>query len=493
MGARKNSLLLVAAALPLAFACGDGDGSDTIVLVECEAGAGGSDDPGGAPSGHGGQADAGSGGAAETPGGGAAGDVSAGAGGSPGTPATSSSLQITINNRPAQAEIAVVVTGPSGFAQTTSTSVTLYDLVPGDYTVQALPARVDGPLVDELFGATVSDDVVAIAEDEAAVVSVDYSTTKLGGSGMLWVSNAGNHALLGYSAAQMALNGAVTADPSVTLTLPALGSADAVPGPVAFDPFTGNLWVGYCGTGIPATLAAFAPDSLEATGDVTPLVELSVPADEGHVCVTALTFDAEGNLWAGFYFNWFARYTRTMLAASGAPAPAAELFEYSTTGIQDLVFDGLGNLFVSGYVSSYVGKYLPLTLLQSSDDALAAVGWQGGGVNGPTGMAFDQSGNLWVANYDSSTLKAFSPVTQATSGDPVTAEQITSADVSGPQYISFDEAGNLWVTEYDDGELVRLNAADLTSDTPISAGAIYTSPDMSLTNAVRLNPPANGN
>src|SRR5687768_11374765 len=226
MDGRKNLLVVLASSLALALACGDDDDGDTIVIVDC-AGAGGEQE-GGAPAAAGSPAEgggagsdggaagalAGSGGAT----GGSGGEpTSAGAGGEAGTPGASNSLQVVIGTRPAGAGALVLISGPAGFAQTITTTTTFADLEPGDYALLARPARVDGALVDELFAASVSDASPTLAPGGSVVVNVDYSADVLGGSGMLWTSNSGNHQLLGYSATQMAYDGAVSEEPSVVL------------------------------------------------------------------------------------------------------------------------------------------------------------------------------------------------------------------------------------------------------------------------------------
>jgi hypothetical protein len=64
--------------------------------------------------------------------------------------------------------------------------------------------------------------------------------------------------------------------------------------------------------------------------------------------------------------------------------------------------------------------------------------------------------------------------------------------VVGPQFITFDEAGNLWVANYDSSKVTRLDAADLGSDSDVSASAVYASLSMSANYSVRINPSANG-
>jgi sugar lactone lactonase YvrE len=328
-------------------------------------------------------------------------------------------------------------------------------------------------------------------EGESVEVSVDFSSSRLGGSGMLWASNSGNHRLLGYSGDQMAYEGAVTEEPEVTLTLPDLGSGDALPGPIAFDA-SGKLWVGYCGTTVPGRMAAFEPATLEASATIAPAIEIAGPSTFDHVCVTSLTFDVAGNLWVGFYGDALVRYTPDALTQSGFPAPDIQVHQDSITGLQDLVLDAAGSLFASAYISDSVEKYLPAALATSMDNVEPVVTWTGPNVFGPTGFAFERGGNLWLATYSDSTLRAYAPATQATSGNPDPLVEITSDDVVGPQFITFDEAGNLWVANYDSSKVTRLDAADLGSDSDVSASAVYASLSMSANYSVRINPSANG-
>jgi hypothetical protein len=407
-----------------------------------------------------------------------------GSGGATGT----GTLTINVNAAPANTTVSLTVLGPDGFSEVITSSTTFADVAAGDYTVLAAPARKDGALVDELFGSSVTDSTPSVSDGQTTTVTVSYSSTKLGGSGMLWASNSANYKILGYNAAQMALEGAITDAPSVVLTMPKLGVATNKPGPIAFDPFTGYLWVGYCGTNPPQTLAAFEPALLAATAKPAATYEIATSSATGFGCVTALAFDARGDLWVGFFGGHFVKYTRDQLDASGAPTPALTFYETLLIGLQDFAFDGGGNLFASVYNHQRVVKYTPAILATSSDNVQADVVWQGSSLDGPTGLAFASDGNLWMADYNTSLLHAFSAVTQGTTGNPTPDVSVSSADAAGPQFLTFDEAGNLWVASYDNSTIARIEAADLDTSAATPAAAVYSSADMDANYSIRLNP-----
>ena len=135
-------------------------------------------------------------------------------------------------------------------------------------------------------------------------------------AGALWVSNSTGNTLARYSAAQLAASGS----PAPAVLLSTTGTSLLKPSGLAFDAF-GTLWVANTNG---ASLVAFGPDQLAASGSPEPRVVLA--SNDGSLALpVGLAFDDEGNLWVVGGGGAVTEFARASLGASGAPAPSARL------------------------------------------------------------------------------------------------------------------------------------------------------------------------
>ena len=243
------------------------------------------------------------------------------------------------------------------------------------------------------------------------------------GHGNLWVSNYSGHTLNEFTPDQLAASGSPA--PAVTITDDGGGSLDGPVG-LAFTP-GGDLWVGnYTGD----TLVEFTPAQLAATGSPIPATTITSVSNslEG---VEEIGFDGLGNLWAAASANsQLSAYTPAQLAAGGALAPSVVLTGPELNDVQGVAFDAHGNLWVGNCLEANDGnlsEYTPaqfassgsptpvVTLTSDGTDDLGCI----------YGMEFDHAGNLWAANVDNNTgVSGFSPSQLASSGSPTPANRI---------------------------------------------------------------------
>jgi sugar lactone lactonase YvrE len=136
--------------------------------------------------------------------------------------------------------------------------------------------------------------------------------------GALWVANSPAHTLFKYSAAQLETSGS----PRPEVVLSAVEGSLSNPFALAFDA-TGRLWVANIGT---ATIVAFTPEMLAATGSPAPEVAIVSLGESSFVIPVGLAFDAEGSLWVAGGDDAVYRFPQSTLSATGKPAPSAQLF-----------------------------------------------------------------------------------------------------------------------------------------------------------------------
>jgi sugar lactone lactonase YvrE len=137
-------------------------------------------------------------------------------------------------------------------------------------------------------------------------------------SGALWAANSSKDAVLKYSAAQLETSGFLTPDVVLSASEGSLSSPFAL----AFDA-SGKLWVANIGT---ATIVAFSPEMLAATGSPAPQIEIGSSGAGSFVIPVGLAFDAEGSLWVAGGDNALFRFAQSKLGATGKPEPSAQLF-----------------------------------------------------------------------------------------------------------------------------------------------------------------------
>jgi hypothetical protein len=378
-----------------------------------------------------------------------------------GTQQTVGSLIVTVSGLPTGSSTSVTISGPGGFSKVISATTTIADLAPGTYVAGATPPsiRVAGAQVDSIFDVTVTGDGI-VGVGSTANVAVTYA--KRPGTGGIWVSNYSSRNVLEFNSAQLATTGAQTTAPVVSLALPALGTGGANSISIAFSS-TGDLWAGYCRNGqVPQVVAKFSAAKLSSTSSPTADVVVTLPTtDTSYDCASGLAFDSTGNLWVGTYHGHLLRFDSNALAVTGAPTPSVVISSASFLGIQDILFDGAGNLFVAPYVGTIVARVSAAQLTASSAALVPSVVLSLPSGSGPGGLALDTGGGLWVSDFNHNNLIKYNAADLSATGTPVPA--LTVGDVQGPQQLAFDKAGNLWVAAYSNSTVLAFAAANLTT------------------------------
>ena len=161
-----------------------------------------------------------------------------------------------------------------------------------------------------------------------------------------------------------------------------------------------------------------------------------------------LVFDTAGNLYvANALNNTVVKFT---------PNGVGAVFADRADGIAqpfDLIFDAAGNLYVSNGRGGPSGTG---SVLKFTPDGVGSV-FADSGFHRAVGLAFDVSGNLYVSNYNSSTIEKFCP-------DGVDLGVFAgSPGVNLPHGILFDNAGNLYVANNGNNTIEKFSStgADL--------------------------------
>ena len=415
--------------------------------------------------------------------------LACGSSGSPSTPDGGpqvGSLTVTITGV-LSGDASVAVSGPSGFHQSLTATTTLTDLAPGTYTIDAATIRIAGALVDTLETATVSARSVNVAAGGAASSDVAYAAAMP--SGRLWSPALAAPSLTGWTDA--ALASPTTASATVSLEWPdgsaAIYAQDfafdraGTLWSTALEPGTGKTNEGS------QRLAAWSPTSLTDGATVKPAVVLDTADTGGGVpsldSPLAIAFDATGDLWVG-NCGWITghatliAFSPASLAASGAPTPT-KLTQVSTCP-EGLSFDSAGDLWLVGNSQNAIMRY-PAAALADAAPAADVTMHLAKPYDYPTASAFDRSGNLWVAQCGTFIgVTAYTPAQLAAGADVDPAIALTSSSWACPVGIAFDNAGNLWEVDNNSptgGSLTQVSAAQLvasgavTTAAPISIGA----------------------
>jgi sugar lactone lactonase YvrE len=205
--------------------------------------------------------------------------------------------------------------------------------------------------------------------------------------------------------------------------------------------------------------------------------------------VTALAFDAKGNLWvSAVAAKKILRYDAAQLRATGSPAPSLTITDVDAPG--PLAFDAAGNLWAGSgnSVVAYTAQRLAASTSAPPDIVLGAqtpppvvTSHQA-----PAGLAFDAAGNLWV-DYNGGALVRFTATERALSATITPAVQLTLDVAALAEGVAFDEAGGLWFA-YSAGKIARLAPTQLTTSATVTPSTILTSPTVGSAGSVAFYP-----
>ena len=350
----------------------------------------------------------------------------------------------------------IYVTGPGGFARTVRASQTLPGLPVGIYRADARTELVVESIVTNAYVPNVVGNPAVVAAGDTARIQVTYAARR--GSGHLWLNDGIASRLGGYSGAQLASSGTVTASIQIQQT----GGFGAALGS------DGDLWV----AADPFTLTKYAAAHLER--GAVPDVRLG-RATRGGVLdyLSGLAFDSGGNLWLASNPPPGPDTNRRILkfSASGLrvsnPDPTPEVTLYSTTRWYPvtLAFDRAGNLWLADFINDRLVKFTPAQLASSGAPAPTTVISNvspGYPLRSPIDLAIDADGDLWVANLSAeqpTDLIMYTATQAQAGGSPNPAIRLGRPTLLSVRGIAFDATGGAWMAV--PGGLARLSHAQL--------------------------------
>jgi streptogramin lyase len=344
---------------------------------------------------------------------------------------TATTGTLTVNVQIAGAGPAsLTVAGPNGFNQSlsTSSSVVLPGLAPGNYTVTAADVITTDPIVNSKSSAPPAS--VMVVANAAASVTLTYVSQP--GYGMLWTVGATVDSLDGFASGDLT----VQKTPSATPT-----TGGAVQG-IAFDA-AGNMWASLKG---PDSVVSYAPAGLANTGP-PPLVATVTLSDANISDPAGVAIGPDGRMWvANCGTNSIAAYP---LLGGSASVVISSLSGTVFKCPRGIAFDSAGNLWVAnrdGVASRIPSIQLTATNNAASPDVSLA---PPASSSQPYGVAIDATGNVWVsfcqgsmvARYNASGLPG--TTTPAVSLGPVAAANPRTLDC--PVALALDNSGQLWV------------------------------------------------
>jgi hypothetical protein len=386
-------------------------------------------------------------------------------------------LTIEIAGLPAGVDAKVAAVGPGGDTQSVASTRTL-EVPAGSYTLTADKVTTPDPIVRKAFAANGAQ--VCVRAGQEAVSTITYGL--IASSNKVWLDNrsGGSAPLLGYGTDVLGASGEVTAN----VTAQTRGAGHA-----AFDR-DGNLWVAG-NTTVDAPILRYPANVLGGSGTKTHDIELTTDIlDKGAPRVTALAFDANGNLWAGIgYAKKVVKFAAEQIRTSGAPTPTVEID--NVEGPQAIAFDDAGNLWTTsdGNVVMYAASRLTASTADPPDLSLGAQSPAPviGPLPGALGLAFDTAKNLWV-NYDG-VLVRLTPEDRSGSGDKTITPsiQIKLSVTALANGLAFDESGGLWMA-YERGQFIKFSAAQLTSGGDKTPNLVFDSPDLAAGGDVTIYP-----
>jgi sugar lactone lactonase YvrE len=264
---------------------------------------------------------------------------------------------------------------------------------------------------------------VLVSNSVSTALSSNALLTVVAAQPFLFVANAGNNTIYQYTT-----NGIGWLFANTNLSNPQA---------LVFDG-AGNLYVANNGNN---TIVRF-----DSTGNS------SVFANTGLSGPVGLAFDAAGNLYAANQNNG--------TIEKFSPAGVGSLFVSGLITPGGLVFDNLGNLFVTADSSIY--KITPAGMRSTFAT----------GFSSPTFMAFDAGGNLYVGEYGKADIKRFTPGGVGT--------VFASSGLNYPYQMAFDTNGNLLVVNH--------NGNNVESISPVGVGSIFASSGISGPNGIAIGP-----
>lgn len=216
------------------------------------------------------------------------------------------------------------------------------------------------------------------------------------------------------------------------------GSEFDGPGNIAIDK-DGNLWITNnfvfdSNPGLPGLeLLAIKP-----TGEDLPGAPFSGGGISGAglgICV-----DTTGCVWVGnFGFGEASGFGDSVskFDSVGNPiSPATGFTEETIYGVQGVISDYDGNIWIAGYGNSKITKY-------PGGDNTQAVTLSGMGIDKPFDIAIDREGNAVATSSGGDSLVALAP-----DGTPLAGSPYHGGGLSNPLGLAIDSQGNIWVSNF---------------------------------------------
>jgi len=281
---------------------------------------------------------------------------------------------------------------------------------------------------------------------------------------MLWVTQTFSDLnVFGFSAAQAANSAGQLGPAAVTLTLPDLGPADGHPHRIATFGFApnGDMWIGYADAD-PANdfggqyVAKVSASKLLTSGAVTPDFAFPIAAaGMSTLGVSTILFDPLGNMWVSTIASTgqpsgLLLYPAASIASAGSPLPTVVIHQSGISHAwNDMIFDALGNMWYTDALAGTVNRLSASQLLSSNAAIVPAIVLS---IGPYTGLALDPNNNLWCSYAGYADLFAASDILSTSA--PSSLRRILKDATVGTDglgrntaigtKIRFDKAGNFW-------------------------------------------------
>jgi hypothetical protein len=226
-------------------------------------------------------------------------------------------------------------------------------------------------------------------------------------------------------------------------------------------------------TDTPDARSAVLVYSLWASGDIAPLLQITLPSDSV-VCDVAV--DSRGEVYAADEKSRILVYSP---GSSGAAAPIRTLFGPQTTLFRpraltlsrsdELIvadFGGPGPGEVGGvsvFAAGATGNAAPSARLPSQLPAGSTGAAQNTGIFKASGVAVDSAGRIYVADSLRNAVLVFPP---GANGDVAPAVVIT-AGIASPQHIALDSNGSLFVCNRSSDQILVFPPGASSNTSPV--------------------------